>query len=442
MPPPKQQPRPKPREIEGTAARQVRDATTYTAYGDPLEVRTIVVAHGADFHNTCKLKTYGWRIPEDLDLAADPDIRKPLSERTQQKRPLPGLTIKPDGSAECINKRQRVKYILKFVNSKDEFIKALKTPEIMVIYAGHARYGRGPCFSDPALHTTAYSYSDCPRPCENWGEGTDKTKWGLFRWGYRYIPVPASEITFYGYTANPALSTVKLRSDTLRPDRHPDIAVGVDSRGRPKLEITKLESLVQQVEDVWTDLKLDIDAHGYDQQKQQLPEDLGHLLHSKPQDLRKFLKVPPHQSFWVQRKYYHYVRWTDATKKVVAFQKWYALPMVIQVAGWDQTSVSPYDLGGTEIKCRCLCHFGCSTKKHNWPILRRQKYKGWRQKGNERYAYFTTAMAYNIVTNFFIYHVLTFNERSAGLSWRKLLDDALVKTNNDLDICNVGFHVF
>ena len=304
----------------------------------------------------------------------------------------------------------------------------MKTPEFLVIYAGHARYGRGPCFSDPALHR----YDSCPEPCENWGEGTDKARWGLFRWGYPYIAIPASELISYGYTARPALSTVELRSKRLAAERHPDI-------NQSRLEITTVDALVSQVAAVLRDLRDDIDENG--PHRSELHEELDHLKISDPSDLRKYLDVAADATFWIQKAYYDVIWWKDAARKAAKVHKTYLLPHIVHVAGWTQTSVSPYDLGGTEIKCRCLCHFGCSTWKHNSHILKHQDYKNWRQEGNERYSYFTSASAYNSIANFFIYHILTFNELSAGRSWKKLLDHAAKNTNADLAFSNQDFFV-
>ena len=211
---------PEPIEIKGIAPRQpIGDPSSYAALKDELEWRVIVVAHGADFHNTCVLLTVKQQIPQDIGLHLKPRP-KPVDNLTPWPRnfdrEIPGFKILWDGPsrerdylqtifkgtaegglATCENYMQGVKYILYFVNSKDKFIEALKTPAIMVIYAGHARYGRGPCFSDPNLHVDAskiprenpYGGPLCPRPCENWADGTDKAKWGLFRWG---IPLYSS----------------------------------------------------------------------------------------------------------------------------------------------------------------------------------------------------------------------------------------------------------
>jgi hypothetical protein len=371
---------------------------------------------------------YGWRLPEDLGLAPEPALLKSLADRTQPKRPLPDLKISP-GSCEYINRDQGVKYIIRFVNAKDEFVTALKTPGIMAIYAGHARYGRGPCFSDPALHVN----QRCPHPSENWGEGTDKTKWGLFRWGYQYIPIPATETSFYGYTATPALSTVKLRSQALATDRHPDISIA-------GLELTKKDALVDKLKDARADLSALVDK--YKDLPRHLHEDLEHLIDSQPDDLQKYLNVASGQSFWVVRAS-QFAKWfTSEDRKRIAFQKSYHLPMVVHVAGWTERSGSPIHLKGTDIKCRCLCHFGCSTKKHNWHLLRWPRYKGWRRSGNEKYAYFTSNLAYNFGTNFFLYHILTFNQQSAGRSWKDLLDYAVKKANMDLLASNANFRIF
>ena len=404
-----------PALVPGFVARGAEDDNDLSVLADCIEVRRIVVAQGIDFHNDCVLGHRGTRLPQELCV-------KPSSVARHQSppmdlRPLEGYFIHPDGTAECYNAKQGVRYELSFVIDKDAFRQALMTPGIMVIYNGHARYGRGPCFSDPALHVTEtmpefdLTLQRCPRPSENWGDGSDPQLWGQFKWGYPYINIPVIEILHYGYRAAAVPGSDDLKSPAKRPDRHPDINL-------QHLHVRRLEELVLQVMSVRDDLLLRApeDPH----ERRDMPEELRWLYTLDPNDLRSYLDDAAGEGFWTQDAYQSYRG------------KSYLLPDVILAAGWCDTSVSPSDLGDTDLLCRCICHFGCSTFKHNQKILRKPEYLGWRREGNERYAYFTTNVAECIAANFFLYNLLSYAKPSAYLSWEPLLRWTVEKTNVDL----------
>ena len=111
--------------------------------------------------------------------------------------------------------------------------------------------------------------------------------------------------------------------------------------------------------------------------------------------------------FWGFDKYYHGRR-----KRHVVLH-----------AGWENTATDPMDLGGTDLQCRVFCHFGCSTFKHNYPVLR--NLAQWRRTETERFAYWTTAASWGLVTGRWIYYLLTYRRRNAFQSWYPSLQYAV-----------------
>jgi hypothetical protein len=111
---------------------------------------------------------------------------------------------------EYRNHRQRVIFLIRHTTNKNDFRKWLQTPGLHVIYNGHARNGRGPCFGRIEAHGRG----------EVWAEGTDRQANGMFRMGFPYIGAAATEITSHGYTAR------LLRADEAVPaeaDCHPEV---------------------------------------------------------------------------------------------------------------------------------------------------------------------------------------------------------------------------
>jgi hypothetical protein len=77
-----------------------------------------------------------------------------------------------------------------------------------------------------------------------------------------------------------------------------------------------------------------------------------------------------------------------------------------------------------------LCVFGCSTFKHNYPILRKKPYKQWQRSKdrNDRLAYWTTASAYSDTRPIWLYNLLTY---VPGTS----VDGRTYRTNSWSDVC-------
>ena len=183
---------------------------------EPPEVRRIVVAQGIEFNRHNRLRTIA-----DL-AAAYPDVGADKIERARTKIKdgmfpdglpgrVPGVFVYQwDDRQHALyrNAVQNVLYIMELVEDKARFMRALGTEGVIVMYDGHARYGRGPCFGPD------------PRPGDDWESGTEPATRGLFRMGYPYVGIPVHEILQHGYRTR-ALPATDPRPG--RPDCDPDL---------------------------------------------------------------------------------------------------------------------------------------------------------------------------------------------------------------------------
>jgi hypothetical protein len=139
---------------------------------------------------------------------------------------MPAVPLLQTGSDtfEMLNLRQGVLFKIKVVNTKTAFVAALKQDGVHLIYAGHARYGRGPCFGAGG-HT----------PGDDWesGSGPHPNDTGIFRMGFPYIAVPVEEIIEHAY------HTTLVTADT------PIAAADCDPSFRPFLRICEARTLDQ-----------------------------------------------------------------------------------------------------------------------------------------------------------------------------------------------------
>ena len=141
------------------------------------ETRQLKIAYGIQFHpdETPKVKPQDF-LNQYLELSAD---------------------LEKVSASEYISHVQGVRFTIEETTSKQQFITWLKTSDLHVIYMGHARYGRGPCFGAHGLDSTGTALVKT----EDWEQGTNADR-GIFRMGYPYIGVPVSELVDHGYTAN------------------------------------------------------------------------------------------------------------------------------------------------------------------------------------------------------------------------------------------------
>lgn len=159
-----------------------------------LEQRQIVFAQGAEFTNA-QLRA-GKRTGNMVPVWV--------------KAKLPAIEVAGDDTITYTSEKQRVRFTVKFVSDKLAFKKALETPGVHVVYSGHARYGRGPCFGPEAKG-------------ETWGIGTGSGKDGIWGTGYPLIPVEESDIIHHGYTCPVVLANGAKPAKPPLEDCHPDI---------------------------------------------------------------------------------------------------------------------------------------------------------------------------------------------------------------------------
>lgn len=291
------------------------------------------------------------------------------------------------------NEKLKTIYLIRFVTKKDEFKKWLEEDEAIVVYSGHARYGRGPCFGDS------------PLAGQDWGDGT--TSSGIFYMGYRYLGVTASEILTHGYKAwlVPAVENIGPKKEI-----HPWI------RKKKYFKMT-IHQIIADLEKTKKTLEaLNRKYHG------KMSDDLEEVDSTTPSDFRNLVagNYRPEQEFWcyrTERSYWYKDVHTNKREtirlKIIA---------VVLRADWTKTKSDPMDLGCTNMKCKVFCHFGCDTLVHSEIIIRDRK--GWRYNGQKGYAFMTTASIYEI-DPYLLYNLLTGPHKSV----EKNLRYACQKTN-------------
>ncbi len=213
-----------------------------------LEVREIVIAEGVQFHESDiaahnnMLQAYSDKLDADPAAYKTDPVLKSLAkntwgtdaQRAQQiknriarakqysdilfleEKLSPDFKVSGDRkAAEYINYDQGVHYKFRLVYSLSDYKKALETPELIVVYSGHARYGRGPCFDQYA--------KECNMTGEQWEEGTHKDN-GIFRMGYPFVPVEIEDLEHHKYTCRPIpVELPKPPNEAQHPmSRHPE----------------------------------------------------------------------------------------------------------------------------------------------------------------------------------------------------------------------------
>ncbi|MEW6051213.1 MAG: hypothetical protein AB1644_09170 [Candidatus Zixiibacteriota bacterium] len=118
---------------------------------------------------------------------------------------------------------------------------------------------------------------------------------------------------------------------------------------------------------------------------------------------------------------------------------------VLMYANWTESLGAPYDIGATDMRCRCFCHFGCSSRLHFREIVRGAGYKNWGRDNppTTRFAYFTTAEAYPMETTaYWMHRWLTYNRQNNHQSWWNSLESAKRTANRDLAGRRYGYRVY
>jgi len=271
--------------------------------------------------------------------------------------------------------KQGVIYSLRVATSKPELKAALEgDKKVHVIYDGHSRYGRGCCFGTD------------PKPGEDWENGSGPNT-GLFRMGAPYVAVPVSDIIHHGYTLDVVPASEKLKPGDCEHDLQNNLG----------------NVAAHKLADIKGSFKLEDDsgvkvAHDYSEARGQL------RIANAP--------VKPADKFWA-------LNWPGEGLSVVTH------------AGWTSTASSPMDLGAAKIGCRVFCHFGCESFQHYHDIVRDKK--GWKKDGDKtNFAYFTSAISYDVTTSFWLYRLFTYDQYNANKSWEPSLEYARVQASDDL----------
>jgi|GEM_PF-3421710 len=169
-----------------------------------LEVRHVFLFEGIEFNND-QLKP-ALRVPEAL---IDP---KSSFKVMQSKKPL-AISALSDSEFEFDSHEQGVRYKVHRKLKRSELKTALETEDAHVIYSGHARFGRGPCFGRGTKDTKS----------EDWEDGTS-TDTGIFRMGFPFLAIPITDVLHHGYTANLVPSSVKIAAADCDPDLKPHVS--------------------------------------------------------------------------------------------------------------------------------------------------------------------------------------------------------------------------
>lgn len=372
---------------------------TPTTFVSTLEIREIVIAEGVQFHESDikahndKLQSYSDMLDNDptafktepffkpfvkytsgTDVQRAAQIKKILKRFKQYSDILfleealaPDFKVAADRkTAEYINNDQGVHYKFRMVYSLSDYKKALETPELIVVYSGHARYGRGPCFDQYA--------TECSMTGEQWEDGTHKEN-GIFRMGYPYVPVEIEDIGHHKYTCKPiAVENPKPPNESSHPmSRHPE--------ARRTLVPVKVKDEVND-------------------------------------------------------------RVRSGNKSASGRYWGYGATLVFE-AGWDSAARNSFNLNDVDLKCRTFCHFGCSSKIHCWPLIRREEYKAWSRPKppTERLAYFTDATS-DWRTVYWLFYLLSYKKANSDTHFFDSHEYATQRANRRLSKESAGFQIF
>jgi hypothetical protein len=358
-----------------SVSRQEKDSDTHSALNPGVDTRVIVVAQGIQFNNA-----YFDSQIEQCEAQGSTDdansFRGRKSPHALKDTFGDDLIMLDDASASYWSEAQQVQYYIYVVSTKDQFMAALATPGLHVIYSGHARYGQGPCFGGAD-----------DGPGENWGNGTDPATTGIYRMGFPLVGIEIKEILQAGYSIYPVFSD---GNKLLSADCHPEIPRG---------------SLHQWSVDELTLSPSNGTVHTFD------PAILAPLLKPAPADDSKF---------WGYDK-------TENGE---------LLRHIVVNADWQNTQ-GGFDLGVTDLQCRVFCHFGCSTFTHNYPIMRRRKQ--WQRDGDDRFAYWTRRPSYcPYTTNAWLRSILGYPKVTNNGPWEPSIKWAVQKANAYLNSIGKG----
>ena len=206
-------PKPILKPLDVHVARAAANALKLNTVNSNFEIRELIVAQGLQFHNDDverKIQFQSQSNPSTLTFVNQLTIPRSLLND------FPDIVLQGDNSAVFISDAQRVEFRIKVINTKDAFKTALETPGVHVIYCGHARWGRGPCFG-PDLPVDATRSDGQDITGDNWEMGTDTNKFGIFRMGHPFIGVPFVELDEHQYRMRPVPVTTKVSPADIDP---------------------------------------------------------------------------------------------------------------------------------------------------------------------------------------------------------------------------------
>lgn len=346
-----------------------------------LPKREIYVFEGAEFIDMEATQNI-LRDPPSLAVRFPSSINRYVRDAYRVMNTLPPLALEGGPyEVELTNPLQGLTFKLHFRRSILDLKAALERQDVGVIYQGHARHGRGPCFGPRGR----------PQPPPQ-GEGNTGDFWndgdgmqlGIFRMGYDYLSVPQSEIVEHGYHTDIAkLSTHALAGDLRR--------------------VTNPWSL-RTPPFIWEpECDPDMRAHYpalVQNQRSQYPKTMGAL----DAALSQYLPAG-----------------TQSTEEVHA----YRARERKQLQDFVVLSAGARHLRETTVRCRFFAHLGCSTLAHNAAIFRTHV----TQAGGARYAVWTTQKSWRLSYLLFLHKCLTFPKPAANDDWLTPLCWATEETN-------------
>ena len=406
---------------------------TFSTLNKEYEIRKIIIVQGIEFTEADikkrheKIKAKRDKYKQEYEQAKAANDKKKMAQSKKYYNAYVGFCkygrnfLIPDPDGKIMGKipltdrgagcefryeyqahKQLVTYRLRIVKTKQELDKWFKTPDVMLIYAGHSRYGRGTCFGDK------------PDPGDRWEDGTGCTVGnlskddGMFRLAFDFVGVTIHDIHKHGYHTRPFQGTLNIDKKT----HHPDIVKAAPLRKLiidDALDTSKIEK------------KNTFNASH---------EDWGYW---KWDEDNQCIKIKP-----VFNLYNHFYKGTY-TGPYWGYRDKYQGKWELNIllhAGWKNTAADPWELQRVEPKCKCFCHFGCSSFKHFHPIIRGDDKKNWKKTGEgpsqKNFAYFTIRPANGLLPPVWLKRIMQYPKISKGRSWEPCLEWARKKTNYDL----------
>lgn len=169
-----------------------------------LEDRHIFLLEGLQFHNNQLPASL--QVPETL-------VNPKTSFGTVKSKKALAVQVTDANNWEYESLEQGVRYKVQRLFTRDEFKKALETPDAHVLYSGHARFGRGPCFG----------FGDGKSTGEKWEDGDDDAT-GILRMGKPFLAIPVSDLLHHKYTANLVTADVTITAADCDADLKPRVS--------------------------------------------------------------------------------------------------------------------------------------------------------------------------------------------------------------------------